>query len=114
MTTPKNIVRIRVCRQWETCDRTTFFVELTTDEGYTMTPVSFRTGSERPKIDGISIEEARDRALMSADTWGDFLGIVPEPFVHEGVTYTPSMEMRPYEIERAMDARRKAKAAKAG
>lgn len=107
------VVGIRVVRLWESCDRTTFFVELVTDEGFTMTPQSFRTGSERPKIDGISVEEARDRALITADTWGDFLGIVPEPFEHEGVTYEPHMTMRPYETRRLLAERKKAKNAAA-
>lgn len=102
------IVAIRVVRMWETCERTTFYVELTTDEGFTMTPACFRTGSERPKVEGISVEEARDRALVTADTWGDFLGLAPEPFVHEGVTYTPRMTMRPYETRRVLAERRQA------
>lgn len=103
------IVGIRVVRTWETCERTTFYVELETDEGFTMTPLSHRTGSERPKIEGLSVEEARERALIDADTWGDFLGIVPEPFTHDGVAYAPSMTMRPYETRRVLAERRKAK-----
>ena len=106
------VVGIRVVRLWESCDRTTF-VELVTDEGMTMTPQSFRTGSERPKIEGISVEEARDRALNTADTWGDFLGIVPEPFEHDGVVHEPHMTMRPYETRRILAARKAARNAAA-
>lgn len=98
---PKHkIVAIRVVSQWEICERTTFYVELETDEGFTMSAASFRTGSEYPKVAGPSVDEARDRALITADTWGDFLGIAPEPFMQGGVEHAPSMTMRSYQLQR--------------
>lgn len=109
----QHIVAIRVLRMWESCQRTTFYVELLTDEGFTMTPASHRTGSVYTNFEGLSEDEARQRALIDADTWGDFLGIVPEPFTQDGVTYVPDMTMRPYETRRVLAERRKAKAASA-
>lgn len=105
---PVQITRIRVFSMWETCQRTTFYVELTTDEGFTMTPDSFRTGSIHTKFEGLSLEEARDRALCTARDWGDFLRIGVEPFIDDtGVTHETSFPMRTYETQRWLRDNRK-------
>ncbi len=99
---PAAIVRIRVTRMWETCQRTTFFVELTTDEGFTMTPCCHRTGSVYNDFEGLSVEEARDRALTEALEWGDFLCMEVEPYVEDGVTYEASFPLETYTTQREL------------
>ena len=101
-----SIVRIRVISMWESCNRTTFYVELTTDEGFTMTPCGHATGSDYTDGKGLSIGEARDRALTDAGTWGDFLGIAPDPFLVDGQEAKPIMPMELYTTRRVLAARR--------
>ena len=105
----RNIVSISVFSTWETCQRTTFYVRLTTDEGMTMETSSFATGSVYTDFEGLSLEEARDRALIDAADWADFLGLEVEPFVVDGVTIEPSMKLNRYRNRRALAERRKAK-----
>ncbi|MGA1853004.1 hypothetical protein VH570_19405 [Sphingobium sp. HT1-2] len=105
-TKARSIEAIRIYPMWETCQRTTFYVDLVSDEGFTITVASHRTGSVYTNFEGLTLEEARDRALIEADTWGDFLGIAPTPYIHDGVTYQPSMTMRPYETRRVLAARK--------
>lgn len=103
----QKIVSIRVFKTWETCERTTFYVQLTTDEGFTMTPCSHRTGSIYTNFEGLSVDEARDRALMDAHEWSDFLKIDLEPYVEEGVTYEPSMTLNTFTTRRTLRDREK-------
>ena len=99
------IASIGVYSMHESCERTTFYVRATTSEGLTKDVDSHRTGSIYTNGEGLSIEEARDRALIDAATWGDFLGIEPEPYVDAaGVKHEPSMEFRTYEYQRARHA----------
>lgn len=100
------VVRIRVTSMHESCNRTTFYVELTTDEGFTMTPCGHATGSDYTNGEGLSIEEARDRAVTDAGTWGDFLGIEPEPLIVDGVKVEPSTPLNIYSTRRWMALRR--------
>lgn len=100
------INKIRVFSTYETCERTTFYVELTSDEGFEMTPAGYATGSIYTNGEGLSIEEARDRALMDAADWGDFLGIPVEPFIVDGVAIEPSMRFEKYETRRILAQRR--------
>ena len=102
------IVSISVFSTYESCERTTFYVRATTDEGLTKEVEGHRTGSIYTNGKGLSIEEARDRALIDAATWGDFLGIEPEPFVVDGVTFEPSMKLSTYEYQRRSLARKAA------
>ncbi len=90
----RQIIKIRVMQLRET-DRTTFYVVAETDEGLTRSVDHFRTG-------GLSIKEARDRALISAADWGDFLQIEPEPFIMGGVRYEPSMKLEIYTTMREL------------
>ncbi len=101
-----NIVKIRVFSMWETCERTTYFVELTTNEGFTMTPSSHRTGSVYTNHEGLSIVEARDRALIDAHEWGDFLLLAVDPYIEAGITYEPTMTLDAYTTRRELAARR--------
>lgn len=101
------IVKIRITRMWETCNRTTFYVELETDEGFTMTPSGHATGSDYTNGEGLSVEEARDRALIDAADWSDFLQIPVEPYVEEGVTYEPNMRFSRYTNRRVLAERGK-------
>lgn len=100
------VVKIYVARMYESCERTTFFVTLKTDEGMEKTPDSFCTGSVYTDHVGLSVEEARDRALIMADQWGDFLNIHVEPYVEDGATYTPSMRLDTYTNERLCRSKR--------
>ncbi len=97
---PSRIVSVSVFSMYESCERTTFYVRVTTDEGLTKEVEAHRTGSIYTNGEGLSIEEARDRALIDAATWGDFLGLTPEPFVSEGVTHEPSMRFSTYTYQR--------------
>lgn len=96
------IVRISVLRTYESCERHTYYVRVETDEGFTKEVESHRTGSVYTNGEGLSIEEARDRALIDAATWGDFLGIEPEPYVADGVTHQPSMTFDFYTTRRKL------------
>ncbi len=95
-TEKRDIKRVRVLKMWETCERTTFFVELTNDAGETITPEAFATGSVYTNHEGLSIEEARDRALIQVVTWAAFFGIKPEPYVDDGVAHEASMTLHHY------------------
>lgn len=103
-----NIVSIRVFGMYETCERTTFYVELTSDEGFTKTPDAHRTGSIYNDFEGLTREEARDRALMDAHEWSDFLGIEIEPFVEDSVVIEPFMKFETYTTRRKLAKRREA------
>lgn len=103
------IVRISVFGMYESCERWTYYVRATTDEGMTKEVDGHVTGSLYTEVDGVrqglTREEARDRALIDAATWGDFLGITPDPFVEKDdagndVTYEPSMEFEFYTMRR--------------
>ncbi len=96
--TPKSITRIRVTVGYESCERWTYYVELTTDEGFTMTPNGHVTGSVY--AEGLTRQEARDRALIDAHNWSDFLGLPVEPFVEDGVTHEPEMTFDFYQTRR--------------
>lgn len=108
--TPELIERIRVVSMWESCNRTTFYVELTNDEGFTMTPCAHATGSDYTNGEGLTIEEARDRAVTDAGTWGDFLRITPEPFIVDGVEIKPRIPMEFYTTRRILAERASLKA----
>ncbi|MEQ6332974.1 hypothetical protein [Sphingobium sp. MK2] len=102
------VTAIRITRMYESCERTTYYVDLVSSEGFTNTVAAHVTGSVYNNHVGLSVEEARDRALIDADTWADFFGVKPEPYLEEGVTYEPSMLMRRYETRRVLAARRAA------
>lgn len=97
-----SIDRIRITKMEESCQRTTFYVELTTSEGFTMTPNGHRTGSLYTNFEGLSYEEARDRALIDAANWGDFLQLPVEPFEDQGEIIEPSMTFETYETRREL------------
>jgi hypothetical protein len=126
------ITRVRVNRMYESCERHTFFVELTNHEGFTTTPSSWATGSlykqedsrkarsqlvkmgydpgpeAYPQHQGLSLEEARDRALTDAADWADFFDIKPDPFIVDGVEIKPMLTFDSYTMqreERSEDAR---------
>lgn len=104
-----NIVAVSVFKTWESCERTTFYVSLRNSEGFTLEPISYRTGSVYTNFEGLSIEEARDRALIDAADWADFLGLVVEPYIEDGVEYKPSMTFNKYQIRRELQRRREEK-----
>lgn len=99
----RKIVRVAVTKMYESCERTTFFVQLTTDEGYSITPESYCTGSVYGP--GLEIAEARDRALTDAGTWADLLELKVEPYSEDGATHQPSMPMEIYTTRRVLKAR---------
>ena len=102
------ITSVVVRSMYESCERTTFYVMLLSDEGFDMTAASHRTGSIYTNHEGLSIEEARDRALIDAANWGDFLQIEVEPFLDaDGNTVEPSMTFDSYTIRRELAERRK-------
>ena len=94
------IVKIYVLQLYESCERHTFYVVAATEDGMTKEVEGHQTGSIYNNHQGLSLEEARDRALIDAATWGEFLGIEPEPFIKDGVTYAPSMKFHFYDRRR--------------
>ena len=100
-----HIVKIAILYMYESCDRHSYFVRVTTDEGLTKEVEGHRSASIY-EPDGISREEARDRALIDAATWGDFLGITPEPYIEDGVVCEPSMTFSTYTYQREIAANR--------
>ena len=110
----RRIVKVDVYRMYESCERTTFYVRLTTDEGFTLDPESFRSHCMYDDMNGtkgLSIEEARDRALTSAHDWADFLQLKVTPYVEDGITYEPLMTFDKYTMEREERAEEAARAA---
>jgi hypothetical protein len=85
---------------YESCERWTYYVRATTDEGMSKEVEGHRSKSLY-NPEGISREEARDRALIDAATWGDFLGITPDPFEEDGVVHEPSMTFDSYTMRRS-------------
>ena len=108
--TRKNIVSISVSSMWESCERTTYFVRLVTDEGFDMTPASYRTGSIYTNFEGLTKDEARERAMMDAASWGDFLCIPVDALVEKDengndVVMTPKRTFNSYGMRRELAAR---------
>lgn len=99
------VVEVRVYHMYESCERHTYAVQLVSDEGFSMDPMSYRTGSVYTNFEGLTRDEARDRALIDAADWGDFFGITPTPFVEDDVTYEPSMTFDKYTMRRQMGER---------
>ena len=100
------ITRISIMKTYESCERTSFYVMLTSDEGFTMTAASYQTGSIYTNHEGLSIEEARDRALIDAANWADFLRIEADPLIEDGETFKPSMTFDSYTIQRKIAERK--------
>jgi len=99
----RRIVRISVHRMSETCDRITFFVRTTTDEGFDMDVSSFASHciyDDLRGTKGLSVAEARDRALTTAHMWADYLELAVEPYVEDGVVYQPEMTFDTYAMRR--------------
>jgi hypothetical protein len=94
------VQHVRVYYMYESCERHTYAVQLVNDEGFTMDPASYRTGSVYNNFEGLSREEARDRALIDAADWADFFDIEPKPFIEDGEIHTPSMTFDKYSDRR--------------
>lgn len=107
------ITSISVTRMWESCERTSYYVTLTNDEGFDMTPNCHQTGSVYNNHQGLSIDEARDRALIDAHNWSDFLGIPVRPYVENGETFEPSTKFNFYDNRRVLSGRKEVRAAAA-
>jgi hypothetical protein len=100
------ITKISLMMTWESCERTTYYIVLTNDEGFTLTPDAHRTGSIYTNHEGLTKEEARDRALIDAHNWSDFLQIPFTPYVEEDVVYEPSMTFNSFTMRREMQKRK--------
>jgi len=112
--TPHPIVRICVVRMTESCKRTTYYVRLITDEGFSTEPSSHRTGHEYMKDDvlvvvpGLTDDEALQRALYDAGDWSDLLGLPVDPYEEDDEIVVPTMRpRRRFEMQRMMKSRRK-------
>jgi hypothetical protein len=99
----RKIIKVAVTKMWESCERTTYYVQLTTDEGYSITPASYCTGSVYGL--GLELAEARNRALTDAGTWADLLELEVEPYIEGGITFQPSFPMKIYTTRRILKAR---------
>ena len=105
------IVRIYVSYLYESCERHNYHVMLENDEGFDFTSTGYKTGSVYNNFEGLTKEEARERALIDAADIGDFLGITPDPFVQDGETHEPTFKFERYTTRRELGERRKAKKA---
>lgn len=85
---------------YESCERTTYFVRLVTDEGFSKDVEAHQTGSIYTNHEGLSVEEALDRALIDAATWGDFLNIEPDPYYRDKQLVEPSCSLSSYRYQR--------------
>ena len=99
-----SIVKVQVVRMHESCQRTTYLVELTTQEGFSMTPSAFATSSVYTDFVGPTLEEARDRALIEAAEWADFLNLTVQPYSEGGIVIEPSMTLETYTSQRERQA----------
>ena len=111
--TPHHFVSVSIICMTETCKRTTYYVRLTTDEGFTIEPVSYRTGHEYMEdgvlvvVPGITAPEALQAALYDAGDWSDILGLPVDPYEEEGEIILPTRRpRRRFEIQRMLKARK--------
>jgi hypothetical protein len=109
------ITDVSVIRRTESCERTTYYVRLTTDEGFTIEPNSHRTGHAyvengvRIEVPGLSVEEARARIFYDAGDWADLLGIPVSPYEEDGEPHGPTMRPRQrFAMQRRMAERKRA------
>lgn len=99
----RQIVKVHVCKMTESCERTTYIVHLTNDEGFVYEPDSYASHCIYNDLDGtkgLSVEEARDRALTTAADWADFLELEVTPFYEDGVLHEPMMTFERYTGQR--------------
>jgi hypothetical protein len=90
----KNITRVSITKMTESNQRTTYFVTLVNCLDQVITPAAFSTGTGAVK--GLSVKEARDRALIEAHEWAGFLGLTAEPFVEDGKEIKPTTVIGAY------------------
>lgn len=115
----RKIVEISIYRTYESCERTRYYVRLTTDEGFHTDPCCHSTGhvemvdGERVVVPGIPVEEALQRALSDAGDWADLLEIPMTPYVENGVVQKAVWNRNRFTIERQIDAKRAERAATA-
>ncbi len=109
----RHVVSVSVVRMTESCRRTTYYVRLTTDEGFTIEPSSHCTGHEYVEdgrtvvVPGIDAGTALQRALYDAGDWSDLLRIPVTPYEEDGIVVEPSLRPRHrFEKQRRMRARR--------
>lgn len=108
----RKIVQVSVVRMDESCERTTYFVRLTTDEGFHTEPCGHRTGSvhvvdgERIVTPGLDIEEALQRALSDAGDWADLLEIEMTPYEEDGVVQKAAWDRNRFTMQRLIDKHR--------
>lgn len=113
----RKIVEVSVVRMDESCERTTYYVRLTTDEGFHTEPCAHRTGSvhmvegERVVTPGLPIEEAMQRALSDAGDWSDLLQIPMTPYVEKGVVQKAIWDRNRFTNMRRLDEKRAARKA---
>jgi len=97
------VVKVDVYRMTESCERTTYFVRLTSDEGLTKDADSFASHciyDDMNGTKGLPVEEARDRALTTAADWADFFKLEVTPFYEDGVLHEPLMTFDIYTAQR--------------
>jgi len=107
----RKIVQILVVPMYESCERTTYYVRLVTDEGFHTEPCAHRTGSVhmedgvRVVVPGLSLDEARQRALCDAGDWADLLEIPMDPYVEDGVEHKAFWDRNRFGMEREIAKR---------
>ena len=94
----KPVAAVYVGRMIETGDRPSYWVTIRNAAGQTITPSVFRA-YDFNGTEGLSNDDARDRALMEASEWADFFGIEMTPYIEGGVRYEPSMTLGAYSDE---------------
>lgn len=109
----RHVVSVSVVRMTESCRRTTYYVRLTTDEGFTIEPCSYHTGHEYMEdgrtvvVPGMDAAEALQLALHDAGDWSDLFRIPVTPYEEDGIVVEPSLRpRRRFENQRRLRARR--------
>lgn len=109
----RKIVKISIFPMTESCERTTYYVRLDTDEGFHTEPCAHRTGHAymddgvRVEVPGLSKEEALQRALSDAGDWSDLLQIPMEPYIEDGAERKAAWDRNRFTNEREMIRRRR-------
>lgn len=89
-------VEVYVQRMTESGNRLSFWTTIKNAAGQEITPSVFRA-YEYNGFEGLSVEEARDRALIEASEWASFFGMKATPYYENDILFQPSMTLGCYE-----------------
>lgn len=103
------IADLRIEPRRESNERWTYWLNLVSDEGFSISLTSHQTGGTHNDFAGLTRDEARRNALIDAARWSDFLEFDMPAFVDkDGRTYEEPGALRPYRNRRMLKRRAKA------